>query len=246
MTERKDGRPQITPEGPKIRHLKKSVNAGALITSAIAEAIQQADEFKAGKMLAEVTFDFNGVNVTVRKDSDPRLIRRDWNRALNGYMASEVGPYPPAELTEEEIANDARIKAENEARHRAEDEKRLAEERVHRERVEAKLKDAPAIELAHEDVWQEYKAKNTDFYGGGIISYSERWARLMQVEIAQGKKLKEVADSTSHEADIDGISGAMYGAAVSTLANTWVHGEELRRWNNPRLWSRTKGPQSNY
>lgn len=42
----------------------------------------------------------------------------------------------------------------------------------------------------------------------------------------------EVAERTSREADIDGLTGFMYSAAVSVLSSTWVHGEMLRKWHN--------------
>ncbi|MCA9313203.1 hypothetical protein KDA08_02655 [Candidatus Saccharibacteria bacterium] len=88
------------------------------------------------------------------------------------------------------------------------------------------------MEIADEAAWQSWKDNNQDGYGGGVIAYAERWARLIQVEINAGKKLEDVADTTSHEADIDGITGFMYGAAVHTLATSWKHGDQLRKWHN--------------
>lgn len=201
------------------------VYAGSPFLPTLKKAISLAKERE-----RSISFDFNGVNINVMGDSVPRLVQRDWRRALHEYIDPNIGPYPKVELSPEELANDARIEAENRARRQAEDYKRREQERIHRERVEAKLKDAPGIELADEAAWQMYQDRNTDFYGAGVISYSERWARLMQLEIAQGKSLPEIAEATSHEADIDGITGSMYGAAVSTLVNTWAHGEELRKW----------------
>ena len=40
------------------------------------------------------------------------------------------------------------------------------------------------------------------------------------------------ADKLSHEADVEGITGFMYGCAVSILSQCWKYGEELRKWHN--------------
>lgn len=42
----------------------------------------------------------------------------------------------------------------------------------------------------------------------------------------------ENAEKLSHEADTEGITGFMYGCAVSILAQCWEYGEELRKWHN--------------
>ena len=179
-----------------------------------------------------VKFEFNDVTVSVRMDSDPELIYRDWSRAMSGYIGKNVGPYPNPVLTDEEKENDARIKAKNEQRRRQRWAEYDAQVTAKRIATEAKLADAPEMEVSDEATWQTWKDKNQDSYGGGIIAYAERWARLMQAELAAGKKLENVAKTTSREADTDGITGFMYGAAVQTLATSWKYGEELRRWHN--------------
>lgn len=218
-------------------HATFDVRPSARIMDTIIEAIGAAQEYgwhDFGEQGALISFKFNGVTVSVRADSDVDLIYRDWHRALNGYIKKRVGPYPKVDLSDEEKANDARIEAENE---RARQEHQAAYEatvRAKRERVEARLEDAPQMEISNEAVWQDYQEKNQDGYGGGIIAYAECWARLMQLEIAEGKTLEEVADATSHEADLDGITGFMYGAAVHTLSQCWTHGDELRKWHNKK------------
>ena len=179
-----------------------------------------------------VKFEFNGVMVSVRMDSNPELIYRDWNRAMYNYIDKNVGPYPNPVLTDEEKENDARIKAKNEQRRRQRWAEYDAQVTAKRIATEAKLADAPEMEVSDEATWQTWKDKNQDSCGGGIIAYAERWARLMQAELAAGKKLENVAKTTSREADTDGITGFMYGAAVQTLATSWKYGEELRRWHN--------------
>ena len=83
-----------------------------------------------------------------------------------------------------------------------------------------------------EQEFADWKEKQTDPYGARIFSYAETWADLMEAEIAKGKKLEDVAKYSSQTADTDGITGYMYGAAVSVLAQAWIHGDQLRRWHN--------------
>lgn len=46
------------------------------------------------------------------------------------------------------------------------------------------------------------------------------------------KAIVDNAGKLSHEADIEGITGFMYGAAVSILSQCWIYGEYLRKWHN--------------
>lgn len=61
----------------------------------------------------------------------------------------------------------------------------------------------------------------------------------------KGEKLEDVANECSNEADTEGITGFMYGAAVSVLASCWEHGEELRRWHNLKTQIRDEGEKAN-
>lgn len=96
-----------------------------------------------------------------------------------------------------------------------------------------------------EAIWNKGLANNQDGYGAAIYRYAARWANFMERDIAAGKKLADVADPTSHEADDEGITGFMYGAAVSTLAHVWKHGEELRHWHNLKTQNGTEGESAN-
>jgi len=87
-----------------------------------------------------------------------------------------------------------------------------------------KLKDAAG--------WQKFVDANQDPYGGACVEYAAQWAEMMEVEMAKGAKLEDIAKHTSHDIDTEGITGFMYGAAVSMLSQCWEHGEALRRWNN--------------
>lgn len=82
--------------------------------------------------------------------------------------------------------------------------------------------------------WGEYRADNHDPYGEAIINYAARWANLMEARMAAGDALEPIAKETSHEADTEGITGAMFGMAVLVLAECWAHGERLRKWHNAR------------
>jgi len=220
--------------------VKETNGYNSLIIDTIKEMIRLAKE---GNFTAKQ--ELNGATVLVNGDSNADLIFRDQQRVQSGYIKGDVGPYPKAELTTEDTANDARVEAENERKwekQRTESEKKA---RAHREKVEAKLANAPGIELADEAGWQKSKTANSDGYGGGIMTYSERWARLMQLEMAGGKKLEDVAKATSSEADLEGITGFMYGRAVSQLASCWKHGDELRRWHNIKYQIRNEGEKAN-
>jgi hypothetical protein len=96
-----------------------------------------------------------------------------------------------------------------------------------------------------EKLWKKGLKNNKDPYGVRIYSYALDWANLMEAEMAKGKKIEEVAEKTSRKADTDGITGFMYGAAVSVLSQAWVHGDVLRRWHNLKTQIGTEGEKAN-
>lgn len=71
----------------------------------------------------------------------------------------------------------------------------------------------------HEVVGDDYKL--------GILMYTQRWARLMELELSEGKTLAEIWRTLSDEADLEGMSGAAITMATSLLIAVWIHGEEL-------------------
>lgn len=99
--------------------------------------------------------------------------------------------------------------------------------------------------LANAQLWYDYQKNNQDFYGLGILRYAYRWALLMEERINEGASLQEIAKATSHEADTDGITGFMYGAAVQILSQVWLHGETLRRWHNTDCQIGDEGDKAN-
>lgn len=238
--------------------------AGSEITRTIAKAIETAKNAdqsfanNASVQLASllsgkpvpmflVSFDFNGVKVSVCQDSDPKLIYRDWSRTLSGYTSGKkVGPYPKAELSAKEVANDGRIQAEKEARWAKESAKaKVVQDQKEREFF-AELNTCPAMDR-DEAKWQEgIEAQKGQGYGLAVYTYAEYWARLMQKKMAEGYKLEAIADECSNKADIPcGITGFMYGCAVSSLANCWKHGEELRVWHNKKYQLKDEGDKAN-
>jgi|SRR6185295_6202151 len=102
-----------------------------------------------------------------------------------------------------------------------------------------KLKDAEG--------WKKANDSNppTEPYGHRVMTYTETWANYMEWEIANGKKLEDIAESTSRDADTDGITGFMYGCAVAILADVWEYGDILRRWHNLRIQIGNEGEIAN-
>jgi hypothetical protein len=92
-----------------------------------------------------------------------------------------------------------------------------------------------------ETEFQNWKEINSDGYGLGIFKYAEKWADLMEKEIAEGKDVADIAGRTSDEADTEGITGFMYGAAVGILSLCWLYGEKLRVWHNKKYNHEGKG-----
>lgn len=101
-----------------------------------------------------VSFMFNDVKVSVKSNTDLVLIYRDWLRAVHGYIDPEVGPYPNPVLTDEEKENDAPVEAENEKRRQQRQAEYNAKVKVKRTAVEAKLANAPEMEIVDEAAWQ--------------------------------------------------------------------------------------------
>jgi hypothetical protein len=99
--------------------------------------------------------------------------------------------------------------------------------------------------IADEKIWNEWIENNKDSYGSAVIRYAKAWAELMEERINSGEKLEDIAEETSQIADTEGITGFMYGAAVSTLAGSWKYGEQLRRWHNLDTQIADEGEKAN-
>ena len=91
------------------------------------------------------------------------------------------------------------------------------------------------VKIGAKEEYEKFVDINSnDFYSYGVIKYMHRWADLMEKEIDGGKKLSDIAEKTSHDADIEGITGFMYGVAVNALSRFWEYGEELSTWHNSK------------
>lgn len=89
------------------------------------------------------------------------------------------------------------------------------------------------MNIVQPEKWAHIQAVNSgDHYSHRCVTYAEQWADLMEAKLAAGESLESVASSAASEADTDGITGFMYGAAVSILSEVWEHGDRLRRWHN--------------
>ena len=97
-------------------------------------------------------------------------------------------------------------------------------------------------------IWdKQYAANHDDIYGNGILRFASEWATRMEAALAAdpAKKVEDVAEQCSREADNEGITGFMYGAAVQVLSWCWVHGEKLRRWHNKDIQIGDEGDKAN-
>ena len=105
-------------------------------------------------------------------------------------------------------------------------------------RAEIRESGPPAFRCVDEDAWKSWVDANQDGYGRACILYAAYWASLMDAAMVPADDSDPLgfcsanADRFSHEADVEGITGFMYGCAVQMLSRCWVHGEALRRWHN--------------
>jgi len=94
--------------------------------------------------------------------------------------------------------------------------------------------------------YSDYKAKNSaDGYSRGVVTFGEKWADAMEAAIKGGESVDACAQRAAAEADTEGITGFMYGCAVSALSHFWAHGEALRRWHNLDTQIGTEGEKAN-
>jgi hypothetical protein len=144
-----------------------------------------------------------------------------------------------------------RSRKEYEAKRRAHEATPKGQEelRVARERqrfVSAEVaKGILPFSFSDEPLWKECVEKNQDGYGACVIRYAARWANYAEAALEKGDNFAAVMERTSHDADLEGITGFMYGAAVSMLAKCWYRGEELRRWHNLDTQIGTEGEKAN-
>ena len=101
------------------------------------------------------------------------------------------------------------------------------------------------MKIKDKEAYDRMKSENKNGYGAVIIRYAEKWAKLMEEKMAQGKTIKDIAKDTSLEANTEDITCPMYVAAVSVLSVHWEFGEELRRWHNLDVQIGDEGEKAN-
>jgi hypothetical protein len=167
-----------------------------------------------------VCFDFNDVKLEHEGKIDVGEVQALAERFVqsfdDGLEANRVAYWTPERLAEQALRDAVRA-----------------------ERIDAKRAKSQAAIAAHPfeardvEAWEAFRNENSKHtYSLGVVTFVEAWAALMSEQLAAGKTIADVAKSTSQIADFEGITGFMYGCAVSTLAAHWIHGEELRRWHN--------------
>jgi len=177
----------------------------------------------AKKTKGPVTVKFNDIALTAKPGDNPEVIvqyyQTESNRRHEEYVKSPEYKKRQREAQEAQQRQDLMLKGA--------------------------LAAAPEkMTLRDEKGWKKAVATNTDGYGGGVISFAERWARLMEGRMANGDTLEACADEVSSLAN-NGITGFMYGCAVSILSQVWVHGEQLRRWHNLKTQIGHEGEKAN-
>lgn len=211
----------------------KRITIESTIGGHISRTIEQAQQIAKEKG-QDVEFDFNGVNVVVNATTNPELLLRDF---MNAYKMDwkEVGPVCEENYSQDTL--DRLDKRTKELEAEAEERQRQYELAEDKKREDfQKLVEGVEMEYAEggKAKWDEGSAKNQDGYGAAIYRYASDWARLMQALLKTNptQTVRDIADKASHNADIEGITGFMYGAAVSILSTCWVNGEDLRKWHN--------------
>lgn len=195
------------------------VYAGNTIYSACDEAVKMAKDES-----CNVVFDFNDQKITATPDSDPAALAKGFMDE-GARRRAEYEASPEFKRSEEEYAQ---------------------KQRDRETKLSAILEGAPEhMTLRDAEAWQKSCEANSDSYGGAVMTYAERWARLMEARMSKGERIADIADECSHLADSEGITGFMYGCAVSILSKVWQHGEALRVWHNLKTQLHNEGERAN-
>lgn len=113
---------------------------------------------------------------------------------------------------------------------RAENKRRSAESIAKQEETHK-----ASFTIVNQELYNDWVGKNKDSYGRAVILFAERWVTAMEEKISEKTTTEDfakIAKEESYKADTDGITGFMYGGAVSFLVQTWKYGEHLRKWHN--------------
>jgi len=184
--------------------------------------VKKAFKLPAHTAFTGIRFTFNGATVLVTHENCNKIYEM-WQAEMD------------ATAERERLKREAWLQTEEGQAYLAEEREKAAREKAIADEVR-KIDETTEMEFKDEEAkksWEKMVKKNSkDFYSLGVVVYARRWAKYMQTMIAQGKTVAEIAKDTSFDADLDGITGFMYGCAVSMLAECWKWGEELRKWHN--------------
>ena len=187
-----------------------------------------------------VEFEFNEIKCLVNKDTNLAWLYRDYCNAhtmewktVGTDCVETYNPEIQAEINRRENVAEIKAKAQREIW----DAKKLAKEKKFKEDVEG-----IEVELIKVDEYNEWLGKqNEDGYGLACFDYAMNWAKLMQkifieknIENPDINTIISHAEKCSFDANIDDITGFMYGMSVSILVKHWKYGELLRKWHNKK------------
>lgn len=174
----------------------------------------------AKKVAGRVQASFNDVELTASAETKPAdVVAEYWKVSRERSAAYERSPEGKAAKAEREaFQNVAALEA---------------------------VKPFDEFQKMDEPSWLSWVESNREGYGACIMRYAARWANRMEAAIKGGAKVSDCASKCSHEADTEGITGFMYGAAVAMLAKCWVYGEQLRQWHNIDTQIGTEGEKAN-
>lgn len=209
----------------------------AMLGDHIVKVIEEMIKIAEARRPCEVVATFNDIDLKVVSTSAGCTTFEEAMAQFREGMDKAV-----AEGAAQQAIEDA--KPENIERRRLETEKRAAQEAE----LAAEGGALCAFTFASveaEGVWNHLVDVNKGDYGACTIRFAARWAHKMEARIAAGEKLEDIAKASSHDADIEGITGFMYGWAVAQIARVWVHGETLRRWHNLDTQIGNEGEKAN-
>lgn len=162
--------------------------------------------------------ELNGVTLGVCKHDTAQTAIQEWEALLEAEAKAAEARRKEYEASPEYAAAQAAAKAQREAEDR---------------RRQELLSLAPSgPTFTDSEGWEKTVERNTDPYGAATVSYANAWAQMMEGLINQGSLLKDIAEECSQLADTEGITGFMYGCAVSILSQCWKYGSDLNAWHN--------------
>jgi hypothetical protein len=165
-----------------------------------------------------VLTNFNGITLRILSSDTIETATKRWETLREAEAETAEARRKEYEASPEYAAAQAAAKAKREA-----EDKR-------RQELLSLAPDGPTF--TDPGGWEKTVENNTDPYGAATISYANAWAQMMEGLINQGSALKNIAEECSQLADTDGITGFMYGCAVSILSQCWKYGSDLNAWHN--------------